>query len=119
MNPLRTPLPALLILAASLAAPGCRGTSNTLKTRQALPFVVRLMTVEVPDVETEIARNPEIKVPANYGDAEEFTRELARSLEDAGAFELVVTEDENWPNPDLEMVVKLQGHDFGSGSVKY
>ncbi len=82
---------ALLGLTICLTA-GCGGAQARGRSKQPLPFVVKLKTRNVPNLEKETGS--EVAIPANYGDPDEFTRTLAKSLEEAGAFELVVTDEE-------------------------
>src|SRR6266545_3483571 len=109
---------ALLGLTICLTA-GCGGAQARGRSKQPLPFVVKLKTRNVPNLEKETGSD--VAIPANYGDPDEFTRTLAKSLEEAGAFELVVTDEEAKQLevlPDLEMEVAFRGNDFGRGEAK-
>src|SRR5688572_24951056 len=112
----------LMTLAVGSGAAGCsQAPARVNWERQPLPFVVKLKKTDLKDVEKEIASNPNLTVPANYGDPDELTRELARALRERGTFEVVVTDDDQdvaGLAPDLEMEVLVKGNDFGPGEPK-
>ncbi len=104
------------ILAGStlLLLPGCGMTGDRDVRQPVLPFLVRLREVMIPTLDEERISSGEVSLPALFGDGEEVRRRLARSLQDAGLFQDVVTDE--GVAPDLDMVVWVEGEDFGPGN---
>ncbi len=104
----------LLLGSSLLLVPGC-GMARGRDVRQpVLPFLVRLREVKIPTLDEESIRSGAVSLPALFGDGEEVRRRLARSLEEAGLFQQVVTDED--VAPDLDLIVWVQGEDFGPGN---
>lgn len=110
----KTGLVWLLVVSILLLVPGCGMTRGRDVRQPVLPFLIRLREVNLPTLDEESIRSGAVSLPALFGDGEEVRRRLARSLEEAGLFQQVVTDDD--VIPDLDMIVWVQGEDFGPGN---
>lgn len=104
--------PSVLVLVV-LATCGCGATPKRVDPVKVLPFTVRVNKVKMLKKES----NTNGVTPALF-DLDKVTKEVAETLENAGIFSLVLTENEKGVSPDLELQVEIVGSDFGVGEVK-
>lgn len=106
---------ALNLLLSLLLLAGCEGAAARIEADRSLPFTVRLKNVQPPEVDSQA----ESVTPASYQDMKELTEKLAESLEEAGIFASVITEDQSNIPADLEMEIQIRGNAFGPGTFTW
>lgn len=96
----------------AVLAPGCSGALPRVPPDQTLPFTVKVKKIQL--LPGEIVNTA---TPALFTEQKALTRLFAQSLQEAGVFSRVVTEDESKESVDLELEIKVDRYDFGASQT--
>ena len=105
----------ILLLIALWVVGGCTAPNKRADgpAREVLPFVVKIGQIELPPADGQ----GKSAIPPDFGDPERIRAALARALDEAGVFTLVLAEDDPLVPADLQLDVAIRGRDFGAGEL--